>query len=521
MYKKLKKQKGEKFAQTIRNHHNGILEIPDLDIILRHAGNDAEPLLPYLMSLLTPNDDVSISAPGDPFVLLDEAGYKAFHADTLEKQNSIEHYFAPGELLCTFNDHARYENYHIVHAVKNDADQINRRDFDGMEERQDGYGTSVISIQMLKTGGFISIKNRYNHAVEACDNTFNSNPDDIIRGLSATLQEHFNVEFSTAQSALPNGFVLIGNRIFKYHTEHNNTYYGDQAWAEKGAIHTVDKSAGDALFERVLFDNKTRMLKKIDPVDDDSFADDFNRCYGGNRALTVQSGNLTLHGAVLIGAEQSRIKTLNLPALTEMGDMCLSQAKALTHFEAPGLITMGGACLNHSNALTEFKVPALTTMGFGCLYFANALINFEAPALNTMGDRCLYNATALKHFNAPALTSMGFECLYYAHALTHFDLPALNTMGNGCLCEAGALTHFKAPVLIAMGDCCLRKANALTQFEAPLLTAMGHNCVESAESLMNFKAPILAVTGDGCLANSRNLRSRFPGAAIGPYVSLS
>ncbi len=262
MYKKLKKQNGEKFAQTIRNFHNGILEIPDIDVILRHAGRDAEPLLPYLMTLLASNDDTPVPAPSDPFVLLKQAGYDAFYADTLEKQNDIKPYFARGELLCTFNDHARYKNYHIVHAVKKDADKIKRKDFKGREERQDEYGTSVISIQMRKKGGFISIKNRYNHTVSGCDNTFNSNPDNIIYGLSAALKDHFNVEFSATKSPLPEGFVLMGDKIFKYHQEKNNVYYGDQAWAENGRIHTVDKSAGDALFEGFLFDNKTKSLKK-------------------------------------------------------------------------------------------------------------------------------------------------------------------------------------------------------------------------------------------------------------------
>ena len=82
MYKKLKKKNGEKFAQTIRNFHNGILEIPDLDIILRHAGKKAESLLPFLMSLLATNEDTPNPVPCDPFVLLDKAGYEAFCADT-------------------------------------------------------------------------------------------------------------------------------------------------------------------------------------------------------------------------------------------------------------------------------------------------------------------------------------------------------------------------------------------------------------------------------------------------------
>ena len=41
MYQKIKKQNGEKFAQVIRNFHNGIFEIPEIDVMLRHAGRDA------------------------------------------------------------------------------------------------------------------------------------------------------------------------------------------------------------------------------------------------------------------------------------------------------------------------------------------------------------------------------------------------------------------------------------------------------------------------------------------------
>lgn len=410
MYKKLKKQNGERFAQTIRNFHNGILEIPGLDVIVRHAGRDAEPLLPYLMSLLTSNDALPAPISEDPFVLLERAGYNAFYADTLEKQNSIERYFAPGELLCTFNDRARYRNYHLVHAVKKDVDQIRREDFKGKEQRQDAYGTSVISIQMHKTKRFISIKNRYNHAVQGCDHTFDSNPDKIVEGLTAALKERFNVEFSVAKSPLPDGFVLMGNQIFKYNREKNNVYYADQAWAKDGVVHAVDRSAGDALFDGFMFNNKTKTLKNIDqhrrqrifyPESIDSFADDFNRYYGGNRGLTVdRGGNLTLNGKILIGAEESRIKTINLPALIEMSDQCLLEADALTIFKAPALIKMGSRCLNYTKALMHFEGPMLTTMGRFSLSRTPALTHFKAPVLDKVGEKCLYhspNLTKLKH----------------------------------------------------------------------------------------------------------------------------
>ena len=457
MYKKLKKQNGEKFAQTVRNFHSGLLEIPELDVILRHAGRNAQPLLPYLMTLMASNDDdeVAPAEPQDPFELLDQAGYDAFHADTLKKQNSIKPYFRKGELLCTFNDKARYKNYHIVNAIKKNVDEIKRAE---NPEREDEYGTSVISIQMAKRGGFISIKNRYNHTVTGCDNTFNSNPDNIIRGLSTALKEHFDVEFSATKSPLPVGYTLIGNRIFKYNEEYDNIYYGDQAWAKDGEIHVVDKSAGDALFDRFLFENKTKTIRNIEPDNPeygiDSFPEDFNRVYGGNRGLNVQKGNLMLDGDILIGAEESKIKTLYLPeldkmggnflrtaeyitscdvpAVTEMAPACLVYAESLTHLNIPAVIEMGYSCLCRVRSLKRFDAQSLVKMGSGSLGFVGQMEHFNAPALKRMPSNCMRTTPRLKTFNAPVLKCMGKQNLNYAPELRELNVPALNKAGKDC-----------------------------------------------------------------------------------------
>ncbi|MEC7702984.1 MAG: leucine-rich repeat protein [Pseudomonadota bacterium] len=493
MYKKLKKQNGETFAQTIRNHHNGLLEIEDLDVIVRHAGRDAEPLLPYLMSLLAANDDnTPTTTETDPFVLLEQAGYDAFHADTLEKQNSIKHYFKPHELLCTFNDHARYKSYHIVHAVKKNIDTIKREDFNGHEKRQDAYGTSVISIQMLKNGGFISIKNRYNHSVSGCDHTFNSNPDNIIKGLSAALKERFNVDFSAINDDFPKGFVLINEKIFKYNTEEHNIYYGDQTYALNGNIYTVNRSDGDALFNGFRFDNKTKTLIKIDTERSDSFADDFNRVYGGDSNLHVdKSGNLKLNNDILIGAENSQIKTLYLPGLTTMHNNCLCYTNSLTHFNAPDLKTLGEGCLHHAKSLTYFNAPKLKSMGDDCLYYAYELTHFNALKLRHIANRCLHYVLALKQFDAPYLKTMGRDCLYSADSLTQLNAPKLKTARDYCLHSADSLTYFNAPNLQSVGHNVLHRAKALIHFHAPHLSTIGENCLVHTAALSNPYVPTL------------------------------
>ena len=58
----------------------------------------------------------------NPIELLDKAGYNAYVADTLEKQNAISKYYKDSEKLCTFRDPNRFKKYCIINAVRKDVD---------------------------------------------------------------------------------------------------------------------------------------------------------------------------------------------------------------------------------------------------------------------------------------------------------------------------------------------------------------------------------------------------------------
>ena len=189
----------------------------------------------------------------DPIKLLDKAGYDAYIADTLEKQNAIQKYYAPGEEICTFRDPERFKRYYIINAVRKDVDKIKRGN---PPQRDDEYGTSVISIQVLKTGGFISIKNRYNHTVQNCDSTFNSNPDNIIMGLSDAIKHHFGADFSSQRVDLGAGYTLVGNQICKYYREINNVYISEDFYVKDGRVYEFDKNTQIALGNGLIFDLK-------------------------------------------------------------------------------------------------------------------------------------------------------------------------------------------------------------------------------------------------------------------------
>ena len=344
MYDIIKKQNGEHFAKAIRNYDNGIFDIPNIDKIVKYAGRDAEPIMNYLVALKQIKIQ-EMSVHMDPITLLSKAGYNAYVADTLEKQNAIKKYYAHGEELCTFRDNSRFKRYYIINAVRKDVDKIKRS---AHPSRDDKYGTSVISIQILKTGGFISIKNRYNHTVQNCDNTLDSNPDNIILGLSDAIKHHFNVDFSSQHVPLPNHYVSIHGQICRYNSEVENIYFGEDFYARDGKIYEIDKNSEIMIGNGILFDIKQKCFVDLTRMNDTKtmryrFVMTLNNATQGKK-ITVQKNpsggrDILADGTQLLTVENGEIVNINLPGkqdavyLTECsnlrGEMDFSQVSNL------------------------------------------------------------------------------------------------------------------------------------------------------------------------------------------------
>ena len=523
IFEQIKKQNGEHFAKAIRGYDNGIFDIPGIVDIVKYAGREAEPIMEYLESL----KQVQIEETGvyqDPITLLDAAGYNAYYVTSLEEQNKIEPYYATaeelkkmgihppsstGEALCTFRDSTRFKNYHIINAVRKDVDQIRREDFKGKEKREDRYGTSVISIQILKSGGFISIKNRYNHSITNPDNTFNSNPDNIILGLSNAIRHHFDVDFSAQKVKLPNGYTFINNQIIKYNYEKDNIYFGSNFYVQDGVIHRL--KSHEIMFNSYIFDLKTRTLTRLGALETDKKgADDteFKRVFaketeGYNIVLKkAENGyHMLLHKPKENGSpeqpdidfltiENGQITELNLPTTTEIKDDFLqNNADRLRSFTAPNLERMGDGCLNDPHLLTSLNLPKLKRLGNGCFINLYSLTTLDLPALSETGYKCFHSMYHLRSLNLPALTRVGWGFIQTNHCLKSIYLPSLTQMGDDCFCVSEVKKAY-LPALTKMGRDCLR-GGSFKSIILPRLSEVEHSCAVYAESLETFYAPLL------------------------------
>ena len=164
-----------------------------------------------------------------PEELLKEAGYKLYECHSEEEIQSFKKYYAPGEALCTFRG-GRLNRCYVFFAIKENVDEIKRENFP-KPQRQDEYGTSVISIQFTRDDSHtLSIKNRYNHTVNNPDSTFGNNLDNIIPGLTNSFDKHYGLHQSHLQGGLGEfeipGYVKASDgKYYKYNYEINNIYY--------------------------------------------------------------------------------------------------------------------------------------------------------------------------------------------------------------------------------------------------------------------------------------------------------
>ena len=523
MFKKIKKQNGERFAKAIRAYDNGIFDIENLDQIVKYAGREVEPIMDYLVSL----KNVEIAehtVSKTPLQLLDEAGYDAYYADTLEKQNAISKYYADaetlrdlatqgrisrqyasnGEGLCTFRDPHRFEKYHIINAVRKDVDDIRREDFPN-PEREDKYGTSVLSIQVLKTGGFISIKNRYNHTVQNPDNTLNSNPDNIIEGLSMAIKQHFNVDFSSKKAYLPWGYTYINDKLIKYEREENNIYVGDSFYVKDGEVAELNKDYQEMIEHAFILDKKNGTITDICGIDS-AFADVLQNEITGKKISVskdkeTDTTTILADGQELCMLQSGKITRLNLLETTELPDNFLSKFKldSLQELTALKLKRIGDNSLNDVFGV-KMVFPELEEIGDRS-FFNGSHYDLDMPKLKKVGASTLNYWSPPKDYRFDCLEEVGDDSLSHIHTSS---FPRLKKVGSH-FCENSLQyeENLYAPELEEVGNKCFCNIHEISEINFPKLRIAGHDFLRAVGDSSNKRIhlPNLEQVGHNFMCN--------------------
>ena len=216
----------------------------------------------------------SVSTDKTPYELLDEAWYILTHIKNKEELEPFYKYYHEWELICSMKNPDRFLNeYHWFMIVKKDLSNIKRVEEREHRRREDDYWTSVCSIKIAKKWWRCYITNRYNHWVDNCDNTFNSNLDNIIEWLYDSFCKMMKIQINKNSNKFEvRDFIYHKWIFFFYNYEINNIYYWIHSIIKNDEIINYDPSKY-FIFEYFVLDLQEKKIVEIDKDLWDSFTE--------------------------------------------------------------------------------------------------------------------------------------------------------------------------------------------------------------------------------------------------------
>ncbi len=498
--KLIKKYYGENMMHLCRELFPTILETPGLlfkliddsfahskflydDIAEDYLQNDFKN---FIYNLVETENQEKPFRKETPFELLKEAGYNLYECKKEKDIQSFKNYYAKGEKLCSFKG-GRLKSCYVFFAVKENVDEIKRENFKE-PERQDEYGTSVISIQFSRgKTNTLSIKNRYNHTVRQCDATFSNNLENIIKGLTKSFERHYKLNINQNKNGsdefeIPNYVLANDGKFYKYNYEINNIYYcPDNIIIDNFEVKKIEKEKY-IVADYFIIDLVNKEIKLYDDKIKDSFIEGLQYIDKIEVARDKENGgkniNITFKNdekAFIKLDKYNRLLGYINNNIKAVGWGFLKENRSLKFIEMNNLFYADDAFLRDNWDIEYLCFPNLLRTGTNFLYLNTTIKKADFPNLTKVGGRFMSNCKLLNEINAPKLREVGNEFLSKNDMLIVADFPELVIVKDGFLFNNQLLEILNFPKVRQFGNECLMKNGRIRELYLPELVRIGNN----------------------------------------------
>ena len=503
---KIKDKYGEKMMHLCRELFPTVLETPGLlfELLSKHFdyskelyydiinNNAVESFKEYILSLV----DIKVNkveTNKSPQVLLKEVGYDLYECLTEKDINKFKKYYTSKEELCTFRGD-RLHSCYVFFAVKENADRLRRESFIN-PERQDEYGTSVISIQFSKGNtNTLSIKNRYNHTVKNPDATFSNNLENIVPGLTESFEREYGYKIKQEESVdfeLP-GYVKDNRgKYYKYYLEINNIYY-----CENNII--IDN------FEKIdTYKEKERYI----------FAD-YLIIDLKEKKVSVYDNKLDKDGILfgLLGIDNIEVKKLDnskLIILKTKGKedriIEIDNTNQIIGYRNNNTTFVGSKFLTYNKKLKYLEMRNVETIGNNFLYDNLCAERIILPKVTSIGNFFLRKNISLKEIDLPSLIEVKHDFLESNEILNKINVPNLEKVGTAFLYKNNGLYEIYLPKLEIIGEMFLAHNNKIEVLELPMLKNIEMLFLDSDEVLRELILPSVKYMNFNILNKNKSL----------------
>ncbi len=522
----IKKKYGEDMMHFCRDAFATILEEPGVlsDLVLTYFEPSKELFVDLLKNNLendfkafiyhkfNKEEPLTINENKTPQELLSSLGYDLYECHTEADIQSFKKYYAPGEELCTFNG-GRLNQCHVFFAVKKDVDNIKREDFPN-PERQDLYGTSVISIQFDRDEAHtLSIKNRYNHTANNPDATFSNNLDYIVEGLTDSFAMHYGLlQKNINMLEIPSYVVDNQGKYYKYNYELNNIYYGTNNTIIDNFKPIKFPKDRYILADYFLIDRQEKTIKCYDKKYTDCFPEFFQDNPISKIDLEIKNDIKivkieTTKGIVTLELDkENKIIGLANPYIEEIGDDFLNYNIYLSKLELSNVKIIGDFFLEFNRHLKELNLPIVREIGEKFLKINTSLKEINLPKVEIIDDDFLYNNVSLSSIYLPQVKIIGDNFLYYNQNLKEIDFPKVEIIKDGFLEYNKVLSKIELPLVKIIGNDFLYYNQNLKEIDLLKVEIIKDGFLYDNEVLSKIELPLVKIISRSFLHNNQNLK---------------
>jgi hypothetical protein len=538
----IKKDYGETLAKLCRDNFPTLLKSEGLLYKLisqnfaknKNLGEDLKKswsenfFVSFIYSLLNKGANINSKEQGTKSAkeMFEDCGY-TLSEEILSEEELMKYikYYAPSEKLCTFTSiqekkFSRLKDFRIWFAIKHNANDIKRENF-LYPQRQDEYGTSVLCIQVSKTHPFISIKNRYNHTVDACDSTFNNNLDNIKQGLTKAFFIDNKINFEkkfVSNFSIPNYTKANDNKFYSYNLEQNGTFFcGDNFIIQNGEPKQFNKQFF-VLIENYLVNIKDKTITNLIDNNSDSFIQSMGEIAKisiesneeKNRVIKVKNTN-NQECYITINNKNQLISYKN-NFVTRIENHFLSYNTELTNIELNNLESCGKFFLCKNLRLKEICFQNLYKAESFFIESNKTISKAILPKLLIAGNSFLSENYDLEEYDFENLKTINGNFLSNNKKIKTLKLNCV-TIGSNSLIDTN-IEEFICPNLISCGKNVLRDSTKVKNLYAPNLTDIDQRFLEKNTSLKNLKLAKKVNLHDNCFKMQKDKKLLFKGVTI-------
>lgn len=384
----------------------------------------------------------------DPITLLKQVGYTLYECKTEEDIQKFKRYYAKGEELCTFRE-KRLNKCYVYFAIKDGAEKLKRSNFSN-PNRQDEYGTSVLSIQFTRDSSHtLSIKNRYNHTVSNPDATYSNNLDGIIIGLMQSFSDYYGLKqrYAKISDFEMHGYVKANDgKYYKYNYERDNVYYCP------GNIIIDNFKVYEYPHEKYIVADYF-LIDLVNKKIINKTCDSFTETIGDIKKIRVLN-------------EGQYKRVIITPEVGE--DVVIT--------------------LNDDGKIVGYKNDNVVEIPDNFLLYNTVLEEIEIDSARRIGNNFLMNNHIMTKISLPNVSVISGNFMPHSN-IQEIDLPLVMIIGKYFLGYNFRLKYLELPNVIKINGFCLRANNKLEAIILPKVEVIEHNSFECVTLLNHFYAP--------------------------------